>query len=110
MPTLISLAYLAASILFIVGIQRLSSPKTASTGNLLAAVGMGIAIVATLLHQEVVSYAGITLGVAVGAIFGVIAATRVQQPNRHLCVALCCYRLRSIDRVEQWGHPQRSKP
>ncbi len=88
MPTLISLAYLAASILFIVGIQRLSSPKTASTGNLLAAVGMGIAIVATLLHQEVVSYAGITLGVAIGAIFGVIAATRVQMTAMPQMVAV----------------------
>jgi NAD(P) transhydrogenase subunit beta len=46
--TLIQLAYLAASVCFIVGLRRLSSAATARSGNQIAAIGMGIAVVATL--------------------------------------------------------------
>src|SRR5688572_32155553 len=44
-PTAIHAAYLLASILFIVGLKRLSSPRTARNGNLTASLGMLIAIV-----------------------------------------------------------------
>jgi NAD(P) transhydrogenase subunit beta len=74
---LMSLAYLAAASCFIVGLKRLSSPKTAASGNTLAAVGMLIAIVTTLLHQEVVRFEGIIAGVVVGSLIGAVAAQRV---------------------------------
>ena len=48
LPVAVSLAYLAASIAFIVGLKRLSSPATARSGNLTAAAGMGLAVLATL--------------------------------------------------------------
>ena len=51
-----SYAYLAAAILFIVGIQGLGSARTARRGNALAAGGMLIAIVATLSLARVVRY------------------------------------------------------
>ena len=44
------LAYLAAAALFIVGIRRLRKPETARSGNTIAAVGMTVALVATLYH------------------------------------------------------------
>ncbi|MBW2279137.1 MAG: NAD(P)(+) transhydrogenase (Re/Si-specific) subunit beta [Deltaproteobacteria bacterium] len=58
--------------------KRLSSPKTAPSGNMLAAVGMFIAIVATLLDQEIVRFEGIVAGAVVGAVIGGITAYRVQ--------------------------------
>ena len=48
MNTLIELAYLVAAVCFILGLKQLSSPKGARNGNRIAAVGMVIAIVATL--------------------------------------------------------------
>ena len=47
-PTLIEIAYLVAASCFIVGLKRLSSPKTARSGNVVGATGMLIAVVATL--------------------------------------------------------------
>ena len=64
MASAIGLAYLGASVLFILGIKRLSSPRTAPSGNLLAAIGMAIAIVATLFDQQVVDFRGIAGGIA----------------------------------------------
>ena len=51
---LIQIAYLAAAVLFTLGLHNLSSPRTAPRGNRLAAIGMLIAVVATLLMQQVV--------------------------------------------------------
>ena len=58
----LTLSYLLASTLFIFGLKRLSSPRTAPTGNLLAAIGMLIAIVVTLFHRDVVRFEGILAG------------------------------------------------
>jgi len=74
----IPLAYLLASSLFILGLKRLSSPRTAPGGNRLAAVGMLIAVVATLLDQQIVRYEAIIAGAAVGALIGAVTAFRVQ--------------------------------
>ena len=76
--TWIPLAYLLASACFILGLKRLSSPRTAPSGNLLAAIGMLIAIVATLLDREIVRFEGIVIGAVVGALIGAVAAYRVQ--------------------------------
>ena len=76
--TWIPLAYLVASACFILGLKRLSSPRTAPSGNLLAAAGMLIAIVATLLDQEIVRFEGIIAGAAAGALIGAVTAYRVQ--------------------------------
>ena len=48
MTALINLVYLISVSLFIVGLQRLSSPKTASSGNLIAALGMGLGVLIAL--------------------------------------------------------------
>jgi H+-translocating NAD(P) transhydrogenase subunit beta len=75
------LAYLAAAALFIYGIRRLRTPETARSGNTLAAVGMVIALVATIFVADidkVLSAAQIGVGVLVGSVLGAVAAQRVQ--------------------------------
>jgi NAD(P) transhydrogenase subunit beta len=66
--------YLIASILFIFGIKQLSSVKTARQGNLISAIGMLIAIVATLFDQKIVNYEMIIIGLIIGSIVGAIFA------------------------------------
>jgi NAD(P) transhydrogenase subunit beta len=68
--TVIQLAYLLATLLFIVALRSLSKPETARRGMQLAAFGMVVAIVATLFNAKIVSYEGILIGVTVGAIIG----------------------------------------
>ena len=51
MQNWIDIAYLIAACLFVLGIKGLTKPKTAVRGNLLAAAGMGIAAVVTLLNE-----------------------------------------------------------
>ena len=66
----IELTYLAASILFILGLKGLSHPETARRGMILAEVGMFLAIVGTLLHKEIISYEWIIAGLIIGSIIG----------------------------------------
>jgi NAD(P) transhydrogenase subunit beta len=74
----IALSYLVAASLFIVGLKRLSSPATARSGNTLAASGMLLAIVATLIGREILSYQWIILGLALGTIIGAAMAMTVR--------------------------------
>jgi NAD(P) transhydrogenase subunit beta len=85
---LIQFAYLAAAVLFIRGLRMLSSPKTAPRGNLIAAVGMLIAVVATLVMQGVVDYVAIIIGVVIGATVGSLLALRIQMTAMPQMVAL----------------------
>ncbi|MEO0835107.1 MAG: NAD(P)(+) transhydrogenase (Re/Si-specific) subunit beta, partial [Cyanobacteria bacterium J06642_3] len=73
----IELAYLTAAALFILGLKKLGSPATARKGNTLAAGGMLIAIVATLLNQSVLNYEWILIGIIAGSLIGAIAAQKV---------------------------------
>jgi len=86
--TFIQLGYLAAAILFIVGLRDLSSPRTAPRGNLLAAVGMAIAVFATLLTNGIVGYGVIIAGVVVGAGIGAVLAMRIEMTAMPQMVAL----------------------
>lgn len=67
-------AYLAASLLFILGLRSLSSPDTARRGMQQAAAGMLLAVIGTLVHHDVVRYEWIALGVAIGSVVGVAMA------------------------------------
>jgi H+-translocating NAD(P) transhydrogenase subunit beta len=84
---MINLAYLLAAALFIVGLKRLSSPATARRGNQLAAVGMLIAIVVTLLIGRILAPWMIVAGLALGATIGALMATRVQMTEMPEMVA-----------------------
>ena len=75
---LIEVTYLLASILFVFGLKGLSHPKTARRGMNLAALGMLVAIVGTLLHREIVSYELTMIGLVVGGLIG--AAMSIWMP------------------------------
>jgi proton-translocating NAD(P)+ transhydrogenase subunit beta len=68
---IIQVAYLAASILFILGLKSLTRPDSARRGMQQAAVGMLLAIVGTLLHHQIVRYDWIIGGLVVGTVIGV---------------------------------------
>ena len=78
--TLSTLAYLVASVLFILALRGLSHPETSRRGNLFGMVGMGIAVLATLLTPGM-HFGGIALviaGIAIGGTIGTIVAQRIQ--------------------------------
>jgi NAD(P) transhydrogenase subunit beta len=64
------LAYLTASVLFILGLRSLTKPDQARRGMNLAALGMLIAIVGTLVKAEIVAYGWIAVGLLIGSIIG----------------------------------------
>jgi len=84
----VNLAYAVAAILLIVGIKRLSSPATARSGNIVAAVGMTIAVVFTFLSPAIDSYGLIVAGMAVGTVIGVASARLVRMTAIPQMVAL----------------------
>jgi len=85
---LINLAYLTAAVLFILGLKGLSSPKTAPHGNMLGAVGMLIAIIATLVDQQVLSFGWIIAGMVAGGGIGAFIARKLQMTQMPEMVAL----------------------
>ena len=85
--TLITYAYLLAAALFIVGIKRMNSPATARRGNQVAAVGMLIAILATLVGQRILAPWMIVGGLAVGTGLGWLLAARIQMTQMPEMVA-----------------------
>ncbi len=88
MTIIIEISYLISSILFIFGIKKLSSPKTARQGNLLAAIGMFIAIVVTLFDQHVLTFEWILIGLIVGGVIGVLMAYKTPMTGMPQMVGL----------------------
>jgi H+-translocating NAD(P) transhydrogenase subunit beta len=87
-PDFIRACYIVAFACFIVGLRFLNHPRTARRGNVLAAVGMAIAVAATLLIEEVGDYGLIVLGVAIGTAVGIPAARNVKMTAMPQMVAL----------------------
>ncbi|MGD8496162.1 MAG: NAD(P)(+) transhydrogenase (Re/Si-specific) subunit beta [Gemmatimonadales bacterium] len=85
---IIQLSYLLSAVLFIVGLKRLSSPATARKGNALAAAGMLLAVVATLLDEQIVTFQWIILGVVVGGLIGMLMARLVKMTAMPQMVAV----------------------
>ncbi|MCB9849030.1 MAG: NAD(P)(+) transhydrogenase (Re/Si-specific) subunit beta [Phycisphaeraceae bacterium] len=83
-----NLAYIVAAVLFISGLKKLSSPRTARTGNGLAALGMLVAVLATMLHLQALSYVWILIALVIGSGIGVVLAARVQMTQMPQLVAL----------------------
>src|SRR6476661_7115105 len=84
----IAIAYIVAAVLFILGLKRLSSPATARSGNQLAAIGMALALAATLLDRQIVSFWIIAAGTLIGAAIGIYFARTVQMTAMPQMVAL----------------------
>ncbi|MDC0384252.1 NAD(P)(+) transhydrogenase (Re/Si-specific) subunit beta [Candidatus Marinimicrobia bacterium] len=83
-----NLSYVLASVLFILGIKKLSHPKTAREGNFIAALGMLIAIVATLLSNGQIDLKLIFIGMIIGSIIGALFATKVEMTQMPQMVAI----------------------
>jgi NAD(P) transhydrogenase subunit beta len=88
MTVLVSILYIVAFSLFIYGLMGLTGPRTAVRGNLIAAVGMGIAVIATLLLPGVSNWLLIALGVVIGTLVGVPSARTVKMTAMPQMVAL----------------------
>lgn len=84
----VNLAYLVASILFILGLKGLTHPRTAVRGNLAGAGGMLLAVVVTLLDRAIVSYELIVTGLVLGTASGIPLALRVPMTAMPQLVAL----------------------
>ncbi len=82
------LAYLAAAILFILGLKRLSSPRTARAGNGLAALGMLLAILATVIGTNPAGLVWALAAMVVGGGVGAVMAVRVQMTQMPQMVAM----------------------
>ncbi len=81
MTTFSSLAYLAASVLFILALRGLSHPETAQRGLTYGMVGMGIAIVVTLFTPHVTGWSWIIIGVAIGGSIGTYIAKTIEMTS-----------------------------
>jgi NAD(P) transhydrogenase subunit beta len=88
MTELIAVLYIIAFALFIYGLMGLTGPRTAARGNLVAAAGMVIAIVATLLTPQTSNWLLIALGLLLGTVIGVPSARQVKMTAMPQMVAL----------------------
>ncbi|MCA3388556.1 MAG: NAD(P)(+) transhydrogenase (Re/Si-specific) subunit beta [Roseomonas sp.] len=87
--TLLTLAYLVASVLFILALRGLSHPETSRQGNMFGMIGMAVAIVATLLKpgMDIGGIALVIAGLAVGGTLGTVVAQRIQMTSLPQLVA-----------------------
>jgi len=70
-PHLTQAAYLAATFLFVFSLKWLSHPSTARRGVLAGSVGMGLAVLGTLLHPHIESFQWIAIALVIGTLVGV---------------------------------------
>ncbi len=85
---MIELLYLGSAVAFIVGLRRLGGPKTARSGNRIAAAGMLVALVVALLDADIVNWETVASGLVVGTVIGVWGALRVQMTAMPQMVAV----------------------
>jgi NAD(P) transhydrogenase subunit beta len=85
---LATVLYIVSFSLFILGVRRGTHPTTAKQGNLIAATGMAIAVVTTLLLDGIGNWGLLILGLAIGTAVGVVASLRVQMTAMPQMVAL----------------------
>jgi proton-translocating NAD(P)+ transhydrogenase subunit beta len=86
--TLVTVLYIVAFGMFIYGLMGLTGPKTAVRGNQIAAVGMGVALIATLLVPGMSNWVLIVIGIVIGTLLGVPSARQVKMTAMPQMVAL----------------------
>ena len=84
----IAVLYIIAFSLFIYGLMGLTGPKTAVRGNRIAAVGMAVAVIATLLIPGIGNWGLIIIGIVIGTVVGVPSARQVRMTAMPQMVAL----------------------
>jgi len=86
---LVNIVYLIAASLFVLGLKGLSHPRTAVRGNMLGALGMFIAVVTTLINQQIIGFEAIVGGLILGGVIGGIWAVKVPMTGMPQFVGLC---------------------
>lgn len=84
----IGASYLVSASLFFLGLKRLSSPSTARSGNLLASLGMLVAVIVTLLDRNVLNYQMIIVGILIGSAVGAFMARTIKMTDMPQMVAI----------------------
>ena len=84
----IPIIYLISAVFFILGLKQLSHPRTAPKGNRTASIGMLLAIVATLLNNQILDFQSIFIAILIGSAIGAILAKRVEMTSMPQLVAL----------------------
>jgi NAD(P) transhydrogenase subunit beta len=87
-PGIVTVAYIAATILFILALGGLSNQETARRGNWYGIVGMAIALVATVFGEVTGNYALLIGALAIGGTVGLVLARRVQMTQMPELVAI----------------------
>jgi len=85
---LLTTAYIAASVLFILALGGLSNQETARRGNIYGIIGMTIALIATIAGSQVTSYGVMAVCMVIGAVIGIFVAARVQMTAMPELVAI----------------------
>ena len=85
---LVTVAYIGASVLFILSLGGLSNQETAKRGNVYGIVGMAIAVLATVLAIRIDDYTVLAVAVAVGGVIGILVASRVEMTQMPQLVAI----------------------
>jgi len=85
---LIQASYIAATLLFILGLKGMSSPRTARRGIVWAGVGMLVAVVATFFEPAMTNYLLMVIAVAIGATIAYVAAKKVAMVDMPQMVAI----------------------
>jgi NAD(P) transhydrogenase subunit beta len=85
---ILAIAYIAAFVLFILGIRQGTHPSTARRGNMIAAVGMAIAVIATLCTDVIGNWGIIITAIGAGTLVGWLASARVAMTDMPQMVAL----------------------
>ena len=88
MTSIANWVYLLSAVLFIFGLKNLGSAKTARRGNLLAMLAMLLAVVVTLLDQQILSFTYIFVGLIIGSAIGAVVAKKIQMTQMPEMVAL----------------------
>ena len=85
---LIQVAYIAAAVLFILGLKSMSSPRTARRGIIWAGVGMLVATAITFATPEMGNFVWMTLALVIGGAIAYVAARRVAMTDMPQMVAI----------------------
>ncbi len=83
----VGLAYLIAGICFILALRGLSSPSTSQAGNRYGMIGMGVAVITTLLVHDYASLPEIAVAIAIGATIGIVTARKIAMTDMPQLVA-----------------------
>jgi len=85
---MLNLIYLISACLFIFGLKKLTSPKTARNGNIISSLGMLLAIITTLTSKSIISFEWIIAGLIIGSVIGIFLAIKIKMTAMPELVAI----------------------